>query len=641
MKSGNSRKTAFRWMATALVLLTCAGMAVLTEPAASAAAGSCSPAGSTGFTAAVVATPGQRITGSVDATGCNLAIYIGPGVTGVTVDNATVSNATDHAILAEETSNVTVENSTISNDGTNPNPKVAGDDAIFFAGVSNSTITGNTVSGDYAGGTRVADDGPLDPAAPNAGPSGQVPSVNDTVSDNKYSSVYGGCSIIVATYNSGPGVQGITVTGNTITGAIAQFGPHGPVIGQIVLAGDGVGAQLQNVRVTDNTVTQSLPTGIVLHANAPGDVISGTNITGNTLSRNNWSKSNGGPEPTAIALEAEAIPGPAAPRITDTTISANKLSYEYYGVWLSSSSQVSNVGFGNGTIMQTNSISGAAFPLYTRPATGAGAFLSTGSGAVTTSGAVDNFGSATKLTAPVVGLAAARDSGGYWLAGRDGNVYAFGDAGLRSPVAPTSLPAEHVTPAHPIVGIVPTPDSSGGIGAGTGGLGYWLFSSSGGVFNFGDAPFKGSTGNLRLAAPVVGMAATADGEGYWLVAADGGVFSFGDAAFYGSLGGKKINQPIVAIIPTTDNHGYALVSAAGGVFNFGDSGFAGSLGNQHLAAPIVAARSAAGPGYWMVDANGKVYNFGSATPIPGPAKPLSGPVTGFDISGEYPMNVAG
>ena len=644
MKFRDSSRPTIRWIAAASVLTTCAGMAVLAGPAASAAAAaaaSCSPAGSTGFTASVVATPAQTITGSVDATGCNLGIYIGPGVTGVTVNNATVSNATDHAILAEETSNVTVENNTISNDGTNPNPKVAGDDAIFFAGVSNSTITGNTVSGDDAGGTRVADDGPVDPAAPNAGPSQQVPSVNVTVSNNKYSSVYGGCAIVVASFNSGPGVQDITVTGNTITGAIAKFGPFGPVIGQIVLAGDGVGAQLQNVSVTNNTVTQSVPTGIVLHANAPGDVINGTDIAGNTLSLNNWGKTNGGPEPTAIALEAEAIPGPAAPMITNTTISANKISSEYYGVWLSSSSQISNLGFGNGTITQTNSISGAAFPLYTRPATGAGAFLASASGAVTTSGGVHNFGSATKLTAPVVGLAASRDSGGYWLAGRDGNVYALGDAGLQSPFAPTSLPAEHITPARPIIGIVPTADSSGGIGAGTGGLGYWLFSSSGGVFNFGDAPFKGSTGNLRLNAPVVGMAATADGAGYWLVAADGGVFNFGDAAFFGSLGAKKINKPIVAIIPTTDGHGYALISAGGGVFNFGDSAFAGSLGNQHLSAPIVGARSAAGPGYWMVDANGKVYNFGSASPIAGPAKPLAGPVTGFDISGEYPMNVAG
>jgi hypothetical protein len=635
------RHKSARMVAVFSVGALASGMVMAAGSPASGAT-SCSPAGSTGLTAAMVATESQTISGSVDATGCNLGIYIGPGVTGVTVNGATVSNATDHAILAEDTSAITIENNTISNNGTKAEPQIAGDDAIFFAGVSGSTITGNTVSGDYAGGTRVADDGPVDPAAPDAGPPTQVPSVNDTVSNNKYSDVYGGCGIVVATYNSGPGVQNVTVTGNTITGAIGQFGPHGPVIGQIVLAGDGVGAQIQNVTVSNNTVTQSIPTGIVVHANAPGDVISGTVISGNTLSLNNWGKSNGGPEPTAIALEAEAIPGPSAPRISGTTVAGNRISSEYYGLWVSSASQVTDLGFGSGTtITQTNTISGAAFPLYTRPATGAGAFIASSTGAVAASGGVNSFGSVSKLTAPVAGVAATRDSGGYWVAGRDGNVYSFGDAGLQQPQMPTSLPAEHVTPRKPIVGIVPTPDAAGGNGTGTSGLGYWLVASDGGVFNFGDAPFKGSAGALRLNQPVVGMAATSDGQGYWLVASDGGVFTYGDAHFYGSLGAKRINKPIVAVIPTTDDHGYALVAADGGVFNFGDSAFAGSLGNQRLSAPIVGARAAAGPGYWMVDANGKVYNFGSATSIPAASKLAPGTVTGFDISGEYPTNVSG
>ena len=68
--------------------------------------------------------------------------------------------------------------------------------------------------------------------------------------------------------------------------------------------------------------------------------------------------------------------------------------------------------------------------------------------------------------------------------------------------------------------------------------GYWLVASDGGIFAFGDAGFFGSTGGMRLVAPVVGMARTPDGGGYWLVASDGGVFSYGDAQFYGSMGGE-------------------------------------------------------------------------------------------------------
>jgi hypothetical protein len=37
------------------------------------------------------------------------------------------------------------------------------------------------------------------------------------------------------------------------------------------------------------------------------------------------------------------------------------------------------------------------------------------------------------------------------------------------------------------------------------GQGYWLVASDGGIFAFGDAPFRGSTGALRLRQPIVGM----------------------------------------------------------------------------------------------------------------------------------------
>jgi len=46
---------------------------------------------------------------------------------------------------------------------------------------------------------------------------------------------------------------------------------------------------------------------------------------------------------------------------------------------------------------------------------------------------------------------------------------------------------------------------------------------------------------------VVGMAGSPDGGGYWLVASDGGIFNFGDAAFYGSTGAMTLNKPSVAM----------------------------------------------------------------------------------------------
>jgi hypothetical protein len=71
--------------------------------------------------------------------------------------------------------------------------------------------------------------------------------------------------------------------------------------------------------------------------------------------------------------------------------------------------------------------------------------------------------------------------------------------------------------------------------AANGSQGYWLTAADGGVFSFGSAPFWGSTGNLSLVLPIVGMAPASRGRGYWMVAADGGLFAFGTAGFYGSM----------------------------------------------------------------------------------------------------------
>ncbi|MEA2502645.1 MAG: virginiamycin lyase [Actinomycetota bacterium] len=77
--------------------------------------------------------------------------------------------------------------------------------------------------------------------------------------------------------------------------------------------------------------------------------------------------------------------------------------------------------------------------------------------------------------------------------------------------------------------------------------GYWLVASDGGIFNYGDAAFLGSTGAIHLNKPIVAMAPTPSGRGYWLVASDGGIFNYGDAAFLGSTGSIHLNDPIVGM----------------------------------------------------------------------------------------------
>ena len=140
--------------------------------------------------------------------------------------------------------------------------------------------------------------------------------------------------------------------------------------------------------------------------------------------------------------------------------------------------------------------------------------------------------------------------------------------------------------------------------------GYWLAAANGGVFSYGNAPFKGSVGALNK--PIVGMATTPLGDGYWMAASDGGIFAF-NVPFLGSTGDLKLNQPVVSIVASPLGGGYWLVAADGGVFNFGVP-LLGSTGNLKLNKPIVgAAATPTGQGYWLAGSDGGIFSFGDAT----------------------------
>ena len=117
--------------------------------------------------------------------------------------------------------------------------------------------------------------------------------------------------------------------------------------------------------------------------------------------------------------------------------------------------------------------------------------------------------------------------------------------------------------------------------------GYLLAASDGGIFAYGDAGYHGSIGGHRLAAPIVGVAATPDGKGYWEVASDGGIFAYGDAGYHGSMGGRPLNAPVVGLARTSSGAGYWEVATDGGTFNFGDAYFRGSAGDLTLSRPVV------------------------------------------------------
>ena len=237
---------------------------------------------------------------------------------------------------------------------------------------------------------------------------------------------------------------------------------------------------------------------------------------------------------------------------------------------------------------------------------GAGYWVTDAYGAVSACGSALDFGglSAIRLNQPVLGVAGTPDGAGYWLVAYDGGVFSFGDAAPASltgaPAGTISLAGIHL--AAPIWALAPTKT----------GKGYWLASTDGGVFTFGDAAFYGAANPFKPAAPVVGMAVSPTGRGYWLATADGSVYAFGDAGSprLGAAGG----DPIVGI--ATDPalpHAYWLVSAGGTVTGFGGAPALGSVASVANGAPVRGmAATPDGRGYWVVDADGTVSAFGDA-----------------------------
>jgi hypothetical protein len=189
---------------------------------------------------------------------------------------------------------------------------------------------------------------------------------------------------------------------------------------------------------------------------------------------------------------------------------------------------------------------------------------------------------------------------GYWMVGKDGGVFAFGNAGFVG-----SLPGLGVK-VNDIVGVVPTST----------GKGYWMVGADGGVFAFGDAGFVGSLpGDNVHVNDIVGVVPTSTGKGYWMVGKDGGVFAFGDAGFVGSLPGDNVQvNDIVGVVATSTGKGYWMVGKDGGVFAFGDAGFVGSLPGigVHVSNIVGVVATHTGKGYWMVGSDGGVFAFGDA-----------------------------
>ena len=155
----------------------------------------------------------------------------------------------------------------------------------------------------------------------------------------------------------------------------------------------------------------------------------------------------------------------------------------------------------------------------------------------------------------------------------DGGVFAFGDARFEG-----SCPGIGGCNGAAVAVV---PDASGN--------GYWVMTSTGSVYTFGDAANHGAPGPQSTG--VTSAVATANGGGYWILDGAGQVFPFGNAAGMGSLpaGTAGAFDPASAIFATSDGAGYWVVTALGRVWPYGDAPNDGDMSGTHLNGPIIAA----------------------------------------------------
>ena len=119
------------------------------------------------------------------------------------------------------------------------------------------------------------------------------------------------------------------------------------------------------------------------------------------------------------------------------------------------------------------------------------------------------------------------------------------------------------------------------------GRGYWLVTSVGDVYAFGDAPYLGAPG--ATPSPITSALHTLDGEGYWILTADGSVYAYGDAPYLDGDSGATAADHAAAIFAPEDYGGYWIVTADGAVSSFGTAPDEGGMAGGHLNGSIVAA----------------------------------------------------
>jgi parallel beta-helix repeat protein len=274
----------------------------------------------------------------IDATSHINGILIqGAGAAGTSVSGFTAENALNEGILAQRTSRVKIFDNLVEDNDQGSSAPPAGDaecaptdggnvpgdcgEGLHLFTVANSKVTGNTVK-DNSGGILLTDE--LGPTHGNVISHNRV---RDNVTD---------CGITIASHSTTAYVNGKLqrhkggIYNNVISHNLsAGNGTAGAGAG-ILMASPTPGGAVYDNTVTRNTVTGNGQGGFVLHSRLAGQFFNGNKVIANRFSNNGAlgdTPTSGDSQKTGIIVWS------AVTKIKKLTVSGNRISDEYYGIW--------------------------------------------------------------------------------------------------------------------------------------------------------------------------------------------------------------------------------------------------------------------------------------------------------------------
>jgi hypothetical protein len=193
--------------------------------------------------------------------------------------------------------------------------------------------------------------------------------------------------------------------------------------------------------------------------------------------------------------------------------------------------------------------------------TGQGYWTARQGGEVYAFGDAVHYGDASglSLTAPISGIERSGDGLGYWLLGYDGAIYAYGSATYNGRGTGSS-------------GLIVFADFTR---RGSTNNQYWMLRTDGIVQHSTGTDHYGDSSTTTMVGTPITIASTPSGNGYYIATSSGEVYTFGDAIYNGGAQDLLLNDNI-SDMTVNDNGEYTLYAEDGGVFNFGTT-FWGSL----------------------------------------------------------------